>query len=459
MDRIAEMLSEKGPGFQIPGDKVCILHHPSQFIKALETMSVCAEQRIVWSTLYLGTGPKEQNLCDLIAGNIQKNPSLEVLLLMDKNRALRAPKPNSDCQFSSAGLVAEKILTHSNPDKVVCALFQPPTPRGIESYLLQGRFKEIAGVQHMKYYIFDDKVILTGANLSDIYFEKRQDRYLIVESKELADHLHSLTKAVASLSHKLEKNGSLSFDKKIPHPDKYLNEFSECLRTSLEPFSQPNLVPSTTTEDNCVLIYPSIQIGSSGVFQDSSLITELLELSGKDEHLQLASGYFNLPRRYIALLRDSPSSVSIVAASSRASGFHQGAGLSGLVPSLYESILSDFCVSVSSNTSHRVKVMEYDREAWSFHQKGIWLSSSSSPLFVSVAGSSNFGYRSMFRDLECNFTFLTSNGPLKDAFVAERELSAAYLRPLTRPASAGSQTVAQSLGIVRGLSRLFRHYL
>ena len=35
---------------------------------------------------------------------------------------------------------------------------------------------EVVGVNHLKVYLFDDDVILSGANLSNTYFTNRQDR-------------------------------------------------------------------------------------------------------------------------------------------------------------------------------------------------------------------------------------------------------------------------------------------
>ena len=44
--------------------------------------------------------------------------------------------------------------------------------------------REVFGVQHVKAAVFDDAVLLTGANLSRDYFTTRQDRYLLVEDNE-----------------------------------------------------------------------------------------------------------------------------------------------------------------------------------------------------------------------------------------------------------------------------------
>ena len=41
---------------------------------------------------------------------------------------------------------------------------------------------EVIGVCHLKAYVFDDNVVISGANLSTTYFTKRQDRYYFFKS-------------------------------------------------------------------------------------------------------------------------------------------------------------------------------------------------------------------------------------------------------------------------------------
>ena len=50
---------------------------------------------------------------------------------------------------------------------------------------------EIKGVHHQKMAIFDDKIIIGGANLSKNYFLNRRDRYLLLkEFPELSDYYY-----------------------------------------------------------------------------------------------------------------------------------------------------------------------------------------------------------------------------------------------------------------------------
>ena len=56
---------------------------------------------------------------------------------------------------------------------------------------------EVIGVCHMKAYIFDDNVLISGANLSTTYFTKRQDRYyLFKNAANLAAFVRSAIKVL-----------------------------------------------------------------------------------------------------------------------------------------------------------------------------------------------------------------------------------------------------------------------
>ncbi len=51
----------------------------------------------------------------------------------------------------------------------------------------------------MKYYVFDDQVILSGANLSASYFTDRMDRWVVLDNvPALADYLEDATNCIAN---------------------------------------------------------------------------------------------------------------------------------------------------------------------------------------------------------------------------------------------------------------------
>jgi CDP-diacylglycerol--glycerol-3-phosphate 3-phosphatidyltransferase len=57
----------------------------------------------------------------------------------------------------------------------------------------------VVGVCHLKAYIFDDDIIISGANLSNTYFSTRQDRYYIMRNAGLvAEHIRSMVQVCMS---------------------------------------------------------------------------------------------------------------------------------------------------------------------------------------------------------------------------------------------------------------------
>lgn len=59
--------------------------------------------------------------------------------------------------------------------------------------LLPPRVSEVVGVSHLKCYMFDDDIMISGANISNTYFSIRQDRYYLVRNARLlANHIRSL---------------------------------------------------------------------------------------------------------------------------------------------------------------------------------------------------------------------------------------------------------------------------
>ena len=68
--------------------------------------------------------------------------------------------------------------------------------------LLPARVSEIIGVCHLKAYVFDDDVLISGANMSTTYFTKRQDRYyLFKKAAKLAGFVRSLVEVLLPTWH------------------------------------------------------------------------------------------------------------------------------------------------------------------------------------------------------------------------------------------------------------------
>lgn len=64
---------------------------------------------------------------------------------------------------------------------------------------------EIMGTFHLKIFIFDNSVLLSGANLQEDYFVNRKDRYFFInDAKEFADYLQDLLDIFVDLGEKID---------------------------------------------------------------------------------------------------------------------------------------------------------------------------------------------------------------------------------------------------------------
>ena len=112
-----------------------------------------SKKRIVLSSLYLGTGELERSLVDSIESNLATNPNLSVKVLLDYSRGLRG-------QSNSRTLMQHLISKH--PSQMSLHLYHTPKLRGLSKRYMPERLNESIGVLHMKIYIADDTLIISG---------------------------------------------------------------------------------------------------------------------------------------------------------------------------------------------------------------------------------------------------------------------------------------------------------
>jgi CDP-diacylglycerol---glycerol-3-phosphate 3-phosphatidyltransferase len=101
--------------------------------------------------------PKHRRLSqvDTILIALEKNPSLQVSILIDALRGTReAPR---ECAASLLVTLIEKF-----GDRVDVRMYHTPNFRGIKKRLVPQRFNEGWGLQHIKLYGMDDELILSG---------------------------------------------------------------------------------------------------------------------------------------------------------------------------------------------------------------------------------------------------------------------------------------------------------
>lgn len=86
--------------------------------------------------------------------------------------------------------------------------------------------REIFGVHHMKFYIFDDDIIFSGANLSQHYFTEKQDRYFYIRNApEIADYYDNLLQTLMNNAYQVEDDGNIQISRLTPNPTQEKKDF------------------------------------------------------------------------------------------------------------------------------------------------------------------------------------------------------------------------------------------
>ena len=283
--------------------------------------------------------------------------------------------------------------------------------------MLPGKLNEILGIQHAKFFVVDNNVVISGANLSTDYFTDRQDRYILIkDAPKLADYFDEFTNTIESLSfdlirsengieplitldelktfhgiHPLKESSRnfvmianlkiMSFlqDQKYTNTlmiDEAKDEFIEA-NTVMPRFNsaldKPNFNFEPPKPDTWV--FPSIQMGWLGIHQDENLTTKFIEVAGGNKRSKIifTTAYMNLADQYVDVIaHKSSAEFDILCAHPNANSFHNAPFPLYAIPFGY-SIASAHFVSVcrQSKALHRVQMFEYQRSNWTFHAKGM----------------------------------------------------------------------------------------
>ncbi|XP_030840085.1 CDP-diacylglycerol--glycerol-3-phosphate 3-phosphatidyltransferase, mitochondrial [Strongylocentrotus purpuratus] len=201
-----QWLKLRAPEFRVSGEQITVLQEPSEFYNAIKDNIGLSKKSIVLASLYLGDGPMEEELVKSIHDACERAESegeeLSIHVLLDCVRGSRGVK-NSRTMLQP--------LLKDFRDQVTVSLYHTPELRGAKKALIPERFNEAIGLSHLKVYTFDDTLLMSGANLSEMYFTNRQDRYILIKNcPELVNFFNELVLAVSSLSFQLHPDNSLT---------------------------------------------------------------------------------------------------------------------------------------------------------------------------------------------------------------------------------------------------------
>uniref|UniRef100_A0AAY5ED96 CDP-diacylglycerol--glycerol-3-phosphate 3-phosphatidyltransferase n=1 Tax=Electrophorus electricus TaxID=8005 RepID=A0AAY5ED96_ELEEL len=431
-------IADHVPAFKVPGGRIRVLRSPDEFYQAMKVRIKTAKHRVVMASLYLGTGPLEQDLVDCIEEALKHSQEeaaadLKVSVLLDYTRGSRG-KNNSRTMLLP--------LLQRYPEQMRVALYHTPDLRGLLRLFVPDRFNETIGVQHIKAYLFDNSLIISGANLSESYFTNRQDRYVLVEDcAEVANFFAELVHAVSDISLQLEHDDTVHVMEEMVHPYKGNRvDFSSSAhqrimgvisvaRARQQLLELGHLRDSDSEfeggeEHSDTWLFPLVQMKPLGIQLDEEVTQRLLMEAGKDATVYLTSGYFNLTQAYMRLVLGAASDYCILMASPEVNGFFGAKGVAGAIPEAYVHLAHQFYSKVCKlGQQGRVQLHEYHRPDWTFHAKGLWyyLKGKDGPC-LTLIGSPNFGYRSVHRDLEAQIALVTENEQLQAQLHQEQEM-------------------------------------
>ncbi|XP_014477237.1 PREDICTED: CDP-diacylglycerol--glycerol-3-phosphate 3-phosphatidyltransferase, mitochondrial isoform X2 [Dinoponera quadriceps] len=427
------LLHTMAPGFPVNGFKITIIHKPQVFYDTLLEKCRNAKRRITLASLYLGTGALETELVNVMQQAMSASGgNVQVRILLDYMRGSRGRQ--------NSRKMLEPLLKGKHGDRCKVFLYHTPKLRGIMKAAIPDRFNELIGLQHMKLYMIDDDLIISGANLSNDYFTNRQDRYFVIEDcGELCDFYHKLVEKVMEFSFLLQPNGDTSSNIAANcHPYKgsrkiFTKEAASRIQTVFQKEIEKRANLDKTDADTW--IFPLVQMGQLNICHDSEVTLKLLQTASAGATLKLATGYFNLTSDYSqAVLRDCRATCHLLTAHPTANGFFNAKGMAGGIPAAYtriEESFYDLCERM--NQQRRVTLWEFVKPGWTYHAKGLWytLPGQRRPS-LTLIGSPNFGYRSVNRDLETQVAVVTKNEKLQDALYEEQARLFSCAKPVTR---------------------------
>jgi len=153
-----------------------ILLSPKQFFDSIIELIRLSSDRIIFSALYFGT--KYEHECLIlqeIESALLSKPNMKVSMIFDYSRATR---PGNNTLFT---LMQKKAIYK---DRFFVYLYRMPQLDDLK-VTPPSPLDEVLSVYHCKYLVFDENVILTGANLSEEYFTRRQDRYFLLKNSQI----------------------------------------------------------------------------------------------------------------------------------------------------------------------------------------------------------------------------------------------------------------------------------
>ncbi|KGG53013.1 hypothetical protein DI09_118p80 [Mitosporidium daphniae] len=404
-DEFFGVLSAISPTFEHSTEDILFIELPSKFHSTILDLIRSSKDKLYISSLYIGcSATKGDDLSKQIISALREklatteNENFTLKILVDDTRSARA-LDNSTVVLEALKDDFPHLQVEVHPIVVSESFFSRSMGRFFR------KSEAISRLQHMKYIVSDDNVLLTGANLSEEYFTTRKDRYVLIKNaKPLASFYSQLTTLVIEATCQM------------PPPRKEIRDkFLDLLQLK----SSENK-PAFETRGDKVYLFPSLQMSWLGIRHEEALITTLLGMARNlGLQIHMSTAYFNLApviQRYFsgeyfsspdpmkatktqaplsptnadAKARPIPHLSSIITAAPSCSGFFNAQWPKSLIPDIYENLYEQFASNLKEKDISNFELLQYQRPGWTYHAKGIFLAHNGS-VFLTQIGSSNYG--------------------------------------------------------------------
>ena len=170
----------------LPSASLHVLSSPSSFSSVLQSSLQSSRSRILLSALYLGTDSLSWSLVHSLGKARDRGCRVSVVLDGPRTTRTRRTAETAEGVRERGG----KVTLVEGRWRYGVGKWGEMVEEGIRKTEWESltRWREVMGTWHVKVYVFDNDVIVSGANLSETYFTNRTDRYVWFRNcPELAD--------------------------------------------------------------------------------------------------------------------------------------------------------------------------------------------------------------------------------------------------------------------------------
>ena len=385
----------------IPPNCIEVLYDTKCFQAKVFELIKKAKKRIYISALYLENDKAGEAVLDALYEAKSQNEAIDIVILVDFHRA-RRQRIGEQSKLSNVDYYLRRKDQHQQTIKI---------------YGLPVKKREFFGVMHLKGFVFDDKILYSGASINDMYLQMEQryrlDRYVVITSKVLSDSMALLIQTLCQENQAVTRLNEV----KLASLKKIRVKIKQSIRILKKTAYKLNNYESNSS--SLLYISPVMGFGKRGNKLNKTII-DMVKAS--KQSITIYTPYFNLPselKKTLTQAMNRQVSITIVIGDKKASDFYiqdpEKFVFLGALPFLYETVLRQFMTRYQSYIEKGLlNIRIWHHETNSFHVKGLSVDRS-----LYLLTGNNLNPRAWGLDLENALLIEDNYGHLKAQFDQE----------------------------------------